>query len=142
VLRAAVVAVAASGLALAGQVGSAWADPKVEEAPIELVCGTTTYHVVTKGNGDWVAAHDVDSTLVFVPHAFTEFRGELRDEQGNLLDSFVEEGYVKGSGKQKNDQTCTYSFSEVSDGSDPEFPAGYTFTGGGGVVVQITGGAR
>jgi hypothetical protein len=65
--------------------------------------------------------------------------GEVRDENGELVDSFDEPGEVQGSGKQKNDMSCTYTFSGVSDGSDPEFPEGYTFEGTGGVTGQLVG---
>ena len=53
----------------------------------------------------------------------------MRDADGNVVDDFVEEGDVpKGqSAKNKGDiLECTFSFTEVSDGSDPEFPEGFT----------------
>ena len=130
------------GLALAVPAsfgGTAYADPRSEDAPFDLTCGSATYQVVTAGNGDWTPAHDTHSNLVFIPHAFTGFHGEVRDADGNLVDTFDEPAGSQGSGKQKNDVSCTFSFHEVSDGSDPEFPAGYTFTGSGGVTGQIAG---
>lgn len=33
---------------------------------------------------------------------------------------------------------CTFTFTEVGGGSDPEFPAGLSFTGSGSVLVKIT----
>ncbi len=107
-------------------------------APFDLVCGGTTYQVVTMGNGEFTPAHDVHGRLVFIPHAFGVFHGEVHNGQV-LVDSFDEPGSTQGSGKQKNDVACTFSFHDVSDGSDPEFPAGYTFDGSGSVTGQIAG---
>lgn len=125
-----------SGLALSG-LGVANADPKGET--FQLVCGGTTYEVITFGNGHWTPALDVNGNKVFIPHAFGGFYGEVRDEDSNLVESFTEPGATQGSGKQKNDTSCTFSFHEVSDGSDPQFPAGYTFDGGGSVTGQVVG---
>jgi hypothetical protein len=119
--------------------GSATADPRTEDGAFPLTCNGVTYQVVTAGNGEWTPAHDANSNLVFIPHSFGVFHGEVRDADGNLVDSFDEPAATQGSGKQKNDVTCTYSFSEVSDGSDPEFPAGYSFSGSGPVTGQIAG---
>lgn len=129
-----------AGLGLPLSLGAAaTADPSRGEH-IALTCGATTYQVVVNGNGQWTPAHDTNSTRVFIPHAFIGFHGEIRDTAGVLVDSFDEAGTeVQGSGKQNNDQVCTFLFTEVSDGSDPEFPAGYTFTGSGGVSGQIPG---
>ena len=90
--------------------------------------------------GENPAAHDTNSTRVFIPHTFIGFHGEIRDTAGVLVDSFDDSTTeVQGSGKQNNDAVCTFRFTEVSDGSDPEFPAGYTFTGSGGVTGQVSG---
>ena len=72
---------------------------------------------------------------------FGEFHGTVLDTEGNVVDEFVDEGDVpKGqSAKNKSDiLECTFSFTEVSDGSDPEFPEGYTFIGEGEVRVFAT----
>ena len=116
---------------------SSWADVKGE--PFSLTCGQTTYSVVVNGNGEWTPAQDTGSNRVFVPHQFGTFHGEVRDAQGNLVDSFDEPGSVQGKGKQPRDITCTFVFHEVSDGSDPEFPEGYTFHGTGTVIGQVSG---
>ncbi|HUR15122.1 MAG TPA: hypothetical protein VM097_11595 [Mycobacteriales bacterium] len=126
------------GLA-APSLGTAYADPHAGDGSFPLTCGGTTYQVVTAGNGEWTPAHDTGSNWVFIPHAFTAFHGEVRDASGAVVDTFDEPGATQGKGKQKNDVSCSYSFHEVSDGSDPEFPAGYTFDGGGGVTGQIAG---
>jgi hypothetical protein len=100
-----------------------------------------TYDVEFTGNGEFTPARDVNSNTVLVPVAF-DFTGTITDADGNVVDSFTEAS-TKGSGKQKVDATCTFNISEVSDGSDPEFPAGFTFTGSGIVDVKITpGGSR
>ena len=127
----------AAGLALPlGAVASA-AQPQGDT--FTLTCGSTSYQVWSNGNGEWTPAHDTASGRVFVPHAFDGFHGELRDTQGVLVFEFDEPASTQGSGKQKNDISCTYSFRGVSDGSDPEIPAGYTFSGTGGVTGQIAG---
>jgi len=133
--------VAGLGLALAVPASfgsSAVADPQNGEL-IPLTCGSTTYQVVTNGNGDYTPAHDVSSNRVFVPHAFGVFHGVLRDASGAVVESFDEPASTQGSGKQKNDVHCTFAFHEVSDGSDPEVPAGWTFDGSGSVTGQIAG---
>jgi hypothetical protein len=133
--------VAGLGVALAVPTSfgsSALADPKKGDV-IPLTCGSTTYHVIVNGNGDYTPAHDVDSNLMFIPHAFGVFHGEIRDPSGAVVDSFDEPASTQGSGKQKNDMHCTYVFHQVSDGSDPDVPAGYTFDGTGSVTGQIAG---
>lgn len=115
----------------------ALADPHGEV--IALTCGSTTYQVVVSGNGEFTPAHDLNSTKVFVPHAFGPFTGTIRDASGAVVDSFTDPAVTQGSGKQPNDVACTYALSFVSDGSDPGFPAGYTFSGTGTVTGQVAG---
>lgn len=117
-----------------GGAGIAGADPKT--GATQLSCGGTTYEVVVAGNGNWTPAHDTDSNVIFIPTWFGDFQGTVLDAEGNPVDEFVEEGDVpKGqSAKNKSDiLECTFSFTEVSDGSDPEFPEGYMFIGEGEV---------
>jgi hypothetical protein len=119
---------------LGSGVGAAGADPK--GGVTHLTCGGTSYEVVVAGNGNWTPAHDTNSNTIFVPTWFGDFRGTVRDANGDVVDDFVEEGdFSKGqSAKNKGDVVeCTFSFTEVSDGSDPEFPEGFTFTGVGEV---------
>ena len=115
-------------------VGTAAADPN---GPVtELTCEGTTYETVVAGNGNWTPAHDSDSNVMFIPTWFGDFHGTVLDAEGNVVDDFVEEGdSPKGqSAKTKGDiLECTFSFVEVSDGSDPEFPEGYSFIGEGDV---------
>jgi hypothetical protein len=120
--------------------GSAFADPKNGDA-FDLTCGSTTYQVLVNGQGNWTPAHDTHSNLVFVPHAFQGFSGTVYDPAGNVVDTFSDPGIeTQGSGKQKNDMSCTFGFSYVSDGSNPDDPpAGYTVSGSGGVSGQIAG---
>jgi hypothetical protein len=131
--RALLGAAAAAGLLGIG-VGAAGADPR--GGVTELTCGGTSYEVVVAGNGNWTPAHDSDSNTMFIPTWFGDFHGTVRDAEGVVVDEFVEEGdSSKGqSAKNKGDIVdCTFSFTEVSDGSDPEFPEGYTFSGEGEV---------
>ena len=115
------------------------ADPNGEV--IDLMCGADSYEVVVPGNADWPPAHDLNSNRIFVPTSFGTFTGQILDENGELVDEFTEDGDgAKGqSGKNKSILDCTFSFSEVSDGSDPEFPAGYTFVGTGEVSGFVAG---
>lgn len=104
-----------------------------------LVCNGQTYQVTTSaGNGDFTPAHDLASNRVFIPHAFGPFTGTIRNASGTVVDSFTDPAQTQGSGKQKNDVFCTFSFHEVSDGSEPDFPAGYTFDGSGTATGQIS----
>lgn len=141
IARTGFVGAIAAGLAVPLSFGSAaLADPKGET--FTLTCGGTTYTVATpQGNGEFTPAMDIGSHLVFVPHAFQGFHGELYDPSGALVDQFSDDTVdTQGSGKQKNDVVCTYTFSGISDGSDPEGPpAGYRFVGTGGVTGQIAG---
>jgi hypothetical protein len=106
-----------------------------------LDCGEAGMFVVeSNGNGAFTSARDVNSTRVLVPIAFGDFTGTIMDADGNIVDEFTEPGETKGSGKQKSNATCTFTFTEVSDGSDPEFPAGFSFTGSGSALVKITKG--
>src|SRR5947209_6648834 len=83
--------------------------------------------LVVPTTGKWSAAHDLASTRVFVPNAFGDFTGTVYDANGQVVDSFTEPGSVKGSGKQPSDVSCTFVERQVSDGSDPSFPAGFVF---------------
>lgn len=124
-------------LALVG--GPALADPG--PAVATLTCGSTTWEIaLSDGQGEFTPAHDANSNRVFVPTAFGDFTGTVYDAQGALVDSFTEEGEtVKGSGKQQGAVDCTYRFDQISDGSDPEFPAGYRFIGTGEVTGSWKG---
>lgn len=134
--RTLTTAALSAGLAvpLVGFGGTAMADPG--EAVATLTCGSTTSEIALgDGRGEFTPAHDANSNRVFVPSGFGDFHGEIYNAQGVLVDSFSEEGEaVKGSGKQKGAVECTYRFDDVSDGSDPEFPAGYRFVGEGEVT--------
>lgn len=134
--RTSTIVTGAAALVLAGA-APAVGDP-VGGDQIHLTCGSATYDVVSsKGDGDWTPVHDTRSTRVFIPTSFGSFSGTISDPDGNVVDTFDEPGTtLKGSGARdaKADIiSCTFSFTEVSDGSDPEFPAGYTFTGVGEV---------
>jgi hypothetical protein len=119
---------------LGSGVGAAGADPKGGET--HLTCDGASYEVVVAGNGNWTPAHDTNSNVVFIPTWFGDFHGTVLDTEGNVVDEFVDEADTpKGqSAKNKGDVVeCTFSFTEVSDGSDPEFPEGYMFIGEGEV---------
>jgi hypothetical protein len=125
--------------ALSAVVAPASAEPAdAETIPVECDNGES-YEVVTNGNGEFTPAHIVGSTGTFVPVAFGEFTGTVRSSTGQVLATFTEEGSAKGkSGKNRDLLECTFSFSEVNDGSDPEFPVGSVFTGSGSVTGFLT----
>lgn len=136
VVRIVAIGTLACGMAMGGSTG-AYADPKGGEA-LSLTCGSQTLLVhIAPGNGDYTPALVDGTNQVLVPHAFGEFTGSVYNAQGGLVDSFTEPPSHKGSGKQQGDLTCSYSFDEVSDGSDPEFPAGYRFVGSGTVTGKL-----
>jgi hypothetical protein len=142
IVRTAALMTGVGALVLVGTT-SAVADPRADET-FDLTCGSTTYSVVGNGDGEWTPVHDTGSTKIFIPTSFGDFTGTVYDENGEVVDTFTEEGpTVKGSGAraQKADiVSCTYLFDEVSDGSDPEFPAGYRFVGTGEVTGFVPGG--
>lgn len=137
--RAMTVAGLSAGLAVPG-LGTAWAQPSKAET-FQLTCGDTTYTVWGNGQGEWTPVHDTSGHITFVPHQFINFSGTVYDLQGNVYQEFSDEFVqTQGSGKQKNDVRCTYTFDDVSDGTDPEEPpAGYRFVGGGDVTGQVVG---
>lgn len=125
---------------LGGGIVAASADP-TRGFPVSLSCDDgNSYDLVVSGNGEFTPGHDVDSNSILVPTGFGEFHGVLRDDEGNIVDEFVDPAVSKGqSGKNKGDLVeCTFSFVEVSDGSDPEFPEGWTFSGEGSVIAFVT----
>lgn len=131
----------ALGMATALAGATAGADPKTPTIPV--VCDNgQSYEVVVNGNGQFTPAHDTSSTAVFIPVSFGTFTGSIRNTQGQVVDIFTEPGSEKGQASKglKDALSCTYTISEVSDGSDPGFPAGYTFSGTGSVVGKIVPG--
>ena len=134
------IAVPALMAAVVGLVGGgvAGADPtnaKTVQYPIELTCNGTTYTIAVNGNGDFTPGHDTNSTAMAIPLAFGPFTGTVTDPDGNVVDQFTDDSsQSKGQSAAHvpGAVACTFTFSEVSDGSDPEGPpAGYTFTGSG-----------
>lgn len=118
--------------------GTVGADPKGDT--FEVVCDNNkTYTLVSNGNGEFTAAHDINSNATLVPVSFGEFTGTLTYPDGTQQ-TFTDPPAAKGQSAKgaKNLVNCTFSFTEESDGSDPEFPAGSTFTGSGTALVRIT----
>ena len=137
-------ALVASAAAFALTLAPAGADPTKGER-FELMCdnGRTYSVVVAPGNGAFTPAFDTNSNAVLIPVSFGEFTGVIRDGAGNVVAEFTEPGGDSKGGRRKglrNPVTCTFSFTEVSDGSDPEFPLGFSFTGSGTVVGRVTPG--
>ena len=142
-MRKLIAGAAVAAMAVGWAAGTAGADPvnaPRAQDPFTVTCGNRSYEVVTNGNGEFTPAHDINGTSMLIPVNFGPFTGTIRDADGNEVDSFTEEGTTKrhAAKNSKDLVECTFSFSEVSDGSDPEFPAGYTFTGEGTVTGRIT----
>ena len=133
---------AALGLALVATTGVAGAAGPQGET-FELDCDNgETYEVWSGGNGEFTPAHDVDSHTTIIPVAFGPFHGEVRNPSGGLEQEFDDPAVDKGqSARGVTDPVeCTFVVTEVSDGSDPEFPAGFTFTGEGSATVRVVPG--
>jgi hypothetical protein len=73
---------------------------------ITIYCGSGTYTAVVNGNGNFTAAHDINSNAVLIPTAFGEFTATL---DGVLVD--VEAPTAKGSAVPANGkiQNCNYT---------------------------------
>jgi hypothetical protein len=115
-----------------GTAGPAVADPKGEIIPVD--CDGTTYMVAVSGNGQFTPGHDTSSTAMLIPVSFGDFTGTITDEEGNVLDTFVEPGGAKGPAKNA-EVNCTFSFTETFE--DPELGT-LTFTGSGSAQGFIT----
>ena len=140
------ILVPALSLVLAGlMTGVAGADPvnaKKAQYPIYLTCAGQTYTIVVNGNGQFTPGHDVNSTSMAIPLSFGAFTGTVTDPAGNVVDQFTDDSVVnkgRSAAHVPGAVDCSFTFSQVSDGSDPTGPpAGYTFTGTGqatGVIV-------
>lgn len=123
------VAMVASMALLAGP---AQADPKNAFGPIPINCGGWEFEITVHGNGDWTAAHLVDSNAVLVVSGFRNGWFRYTDPDGNVEEDF-DAPETKGSGKQKG-QWCTWAF-DFSTGNGQE-----RFEGGGEAFVKVTPG--
>jgi hypothetical protein len=123
------------GLSL-GLAGPAAADPKGEV--ITLDCGGTSYDVAISGNGAFSPGHDTAGTSMLIPVSFGEFTGTVTDEEGNVVDSFVDPPASKGPGAAAQAEVdCTFTITETFE--EPELGPGlFTFTGTGSVQGFIT----
>lgn len=126
---------AAAATLIASAPGASAGSPKLDSFPI--VCDNgSTYTAWGNGNGEWTPAHDLNGTATFVPAGFGDFTGTAYDPEGNVVDSFVLPATMK-KGQHDYDTRCFFSFDYVSDGSDPDQPAGYRFVGSGSAYVRI-----
>jgi hypothetical protein len=133
VLFGALVAGAAVGLLPP----TAGADPKLP--PISLTCGSTTEQVVVAGGGAFTPAHSTATTKIYIPVSFGTSTATVRDLTGAIVGVFPGDTPgvkgKKGTGVQDT-QSCTYTFTFLSDGSDPEGPPeGYSIT----IAGEVTG---
>ena len=68
--------------------GTASADP-LKALPVTLDCGSGPISTVANGNGAFTPAHDVNSTVVFIPLQFGPQTVVFTDPEGNTTtDSF------------------------------------------------------
>lgn len=81
---------------------------------ITIVCPNGTYRAVVNGNGNFTAAHDINSNTVLIPIAFGEFIGKIN---GVVVDD--EPPLAKGNSVPPNGrmQECNYTFTaQTPDG--------------------------
>jgi hypothetical protein len=101
--------------------------------PILIVCPSGSYQAVVNGNGNFTAAHAVDSNTVLIPVAFGPFTSTFTDPAG-IGTTSVDPGSAKGNSIPPNGklQDCMYSISfSFADGS--------SFFGSGSVTGFIPG---
>ena len=133
-------AVAAFGIASLLGVGAGEAD-RAKGQVVPLICDNgQTYAGVVNGDAEFTAIHDLDSTATIVPVALGPFTGTVTNLTGEVVHSFTSPGSFKGRSAEglSNPVVCSFTFTDVNDGSQPEFPVGYVFTGSGTIVVRIT----
>ena len=138
-MRGAAAAAVLSGVVLSVAPASpAGADPKGEV--VHVVCDDgSTYDVAVAGNGRWTPGHDTGSSTMLIPVAFGETHIQIFDDEGALVDEFVDPAATKhASAATAGTLTCTFTETEVSDGSDPELPAGFTVVVSGTVTGFTT----
>ena len=101
--------------------------------PVTIVCPSGTFDAVVNGNGEFTAAHAVDSNRVLIPIAFGTFTGTFTDPDG-VVSTETDPPVAKGKARPGNGriEDCTYSF-ELS------FPDGSSFAGSGSVTGFIPG---
>lgn len=118
--RRAVVAVAALIILGTSGIGTAWADPvgAKDERHVTLSCGGAPMDAVVNGVGNWVIAHALSSTKVFIPVQFLGESGVFTDANG------VEHPFSEPAGSPRaNPQgrvivDCTFAVDTTfSDGS-------------------------
>jgi len=134
-------ALVASAAAFALTLAPAGADPTKGER-FELTCdnGRNYSIVVAPGNGTFTPGFDTNSNAVLIPVSLA-FTGVIRDANDIIVDSFTDVETKGSVGKRlKNAVTCTFSFTFVSDGSEPDFPPGFSVTATGTVIGKVTPG--
>jgi hypothetical protein len=135
-VRMLVAGVAAGAVSLGAGTAAVAAPTGGDAGTLTCEGGIETSFAVAPGNGNWTPAFP-GTSHTFVPTAFNGFHGTVYDAEGNVVDEFDDpSGSVKGRGARdaKADVvSCSFTFTELSDGSDPEFPVGYSFVGTGGV---------
>jgi len=101
--------------------------------PVTIFCPSGTFEAVVNGNGEFTAAHAVDSNTVLIPIAFGTFTVTFTDANG-VTTTETDPPVTKGKATPKNGkvQNCTYSV-EFS------FPDGSSFAGSGSVTGFIPG---
>ena len=124
-LTSGVFALAALGLTAS----PASADPK-PTLDITLNCQGEIVDVSVAGNGDWVPAHDLNSTLVGVPIAFGPFTGVFTPTGGEPIE-FTDPPFAKKAVPRTRNLIidCSYTVSGA-------FPDG-TITGAGTVTIIV-----
>jgi hypothetical protein len=124
-------AILASSVAVCGVASAAPVNAK-NAFPITIFCPSGTYDAVINGNGNFTAAHAVNSNQVLIPVVFGPFTSTFTDANGISVTT-TDSGSTKGSSMPPNGalQDCTYSVSL-------SFQDGSTFSGFGSVTGFVT----
>ena len=90
----------------------------------ELTCCGTSYQMVITGNGLWTPAHGSASNTMFIQRDSAD-SGTVRSAEGNIVNEFRRRAMPQGARARRTGGDivdCTFSFTEVSDGSTRSSP--------------------
>jgi hypothetical protein len=99
---------------------------------LELVCGNTTYQIVSNGNGAFTPGRDLASTRVFIPTSFGEFSGTFTPSDGSDPETFTDPAMTKTANPQAHNGKATFvdcTFSVHFEGPDGTFDGSGSVSG-------------
>lgn len=132
--------IAAGALALSA-LSAAPAVAAPAQETVSLTCAGTTYNVTVNGGGRFTPGHDTASGRVFVPVAFGQFTGVVRNAAGVQQGQFTEPPARKGNSSLRGTVACSFTVTFVGTGGrgEEDLPLGWTLTGSGTVTVKVVG---